>query len=483
MLSIRRKKDYFFLTIAFFCASVMCGEVLYIVSKNIISLTTGFIIGYIAIFLRQLLIGNLYSLYSFYLITSAFFMYDKFIVGPLLGKGVMSVNFVGRYVFPDWVGETFVFIAVISVLTIDILYTIYNVKSNYLIGNSGEKSIYGSDSFVLTDDFYYKLGLTIMCCFIVPIVYKIILQVQYQKSFANYAIANFTGQEDKTPYPWWTKGSGTFFYIGFFLFIYSFPPIKKVKYGYFLFFIMMLTTALKGGRAFFFTYILTLPLLYKKLYNRKLPKFALPLLAILCVGAAIFLGNFRSNITGKLEKGILWEFLDGQTSTMGVPYVYIENHGELPYKHFPFIFNYLLNPIRSKFVNFGNNASDILKQSNNYGGIALYMLNPRAQSMGGGLGLNFLTEAYDFFGYFGVFFWSAILAIIMKLIDCMKYTSKNRKLIVVTILVYQYTLFLPRHSFFGITDHIKYVIMFYILYLFLECRKYIGKIKLKGEII
>ena len=96
MLSIRRKKDYFFLTIAFFCASVMCGEVLYIVSKNIISLTTGFIIGYIAIFLRQLLIGNLYSLYSFYLITSAFFMYDKFIVGPLLGKGVMSVNFVGR---------------------------------------------------------------------------------------------------------------------------------------------------------------------------------------------------------------------------------------------------------------------------------------------------------------------------------------------------------------------------------------------------
>ena len=72
----------------------MCGEVLYIVSKNIISLTTGFIIGYIAIFLRQLLIGNLYSLYSFYLITSAFFMYDKFIVGPLLGKGVMSVNFV-----------------------------------------------------------------------------------------------------------------------------------------------------------------------------------------------------------------------------------------------------------------------------------------------------------------------------------------------------------------------------------------------------
>ncbi len=483
MLSIKRKKDYFSLTIAFFCVSVMCGEVLYIANNNIISLTTGFIIGYIAIFLRQLLIGNLYSLYSFYLITSAFFMYDKFIVGPILGKGVMSINFAGRYVFPDWVGETFVFIAAVSVLTIDILYTIYNVKSNYLIGTSGEKSIYDSDSFIRTDNFYFKLGLIIMGCFIVPLVYKIILQVQHQKSFANYAIANFTGQEDNTQYPWWTKGSGTFFYIGFLLFVYSFPTVKKAKYGYFLFFVMMLVTALKGGRAFFFTYILTLPLLYKKLYNKKLSKSALVLLAVLCICAAILLDNFRSNVSGKLESDFLLEFLDGQTTTMGVPYVYIENHGDLPYKHFPFIFNYLLNPIRSKFISFGNNASDILKQSNNYGGIALYMLNPDAQAMGGGLGLNFLTEAYDCFGYFGVFFWSVILAIIIKSIDCMKYTSKNRKLLVFTILIYQYILFLPRHSFFGITDHIKYVIMFYILYLFLECRKYIGKIRLKGDSI
>ena len=238
---------------------------------------------------------------------------------------------------------------------------------------------------------------------------------------------------------------------------------------------MMMTTALKGGRAFFFTYILTLPLVYKKLYNKKMSNFALIVLALLCIFAAIFLGNFRSNLTGRVEKGMLARFLDGQTTTMGVPYVYIENHGKLPYKHYPYIFTYLVNPIRNHFIHAKKGSFETLKQSNNYGGVALYLLNPRAQSMGGGLGLNFLTEAFDFFGYFGVVFWSALLAVIIKCIDCMKYTEKNRRLYVFTILIYQYTLFLPRHSFFGITDHLKYVVMFYGVYLFLECRKFIFK--------
>lgn len=467
----KNSKNYYFLTLFFFCSCILLGEMFFIITENLLYLTSFFIVGFVLIFIRQILIGNLYSLYTFYLLTSAFFMYDKFILGPCLGKGVMSIDFAGTYSFPDWVGEKFVFIASVSIVVVDFVYTTHKVKGVLFKWNESETKIHTSDSTVKTDDFYLKVGLIIMCVFIFPILYKIVLQIQHQKTFANYAIANFTGQEDTTHYPWWTKGSGVFFYIGFLFFIYSFPPVKKAKYGYILYFLMMFTTALKGGRAFFFTYILTMPLLYKKIYGKTMSKFAMFSLTLLLIAMGIFLGNFRSNISTKVQKGILAEFLYGQTTTMGVPYVYLENHGNIPYKQYPFILTYLVNPIRKHFIHANRGSIEYLKQSNNYGSIALYLINPNLLKVGGGLGLNFLTEAYDFFGVIGVVFWSAILAVVIKLVDFIKYSNKNRWLIVTLFFVYQYTLFLPRHSFFGITDHIKYIIIFYAVYLIIQNRK------------
>lgn len=454
----RQIKNLFFITISFFCTCVMVGDLLYVITGNIIQLTTFFIIGYIALFLRQVINGNLLSLYSFYLLTSSFFMYDKFLVGPYLGKGVMTINFAGSYTFPDWVGEKFVFIASISIIVIDIIYTVFRFKNSEMFSDKVDIDT------VEEKRFYCKLGLIIMSIFIIPILYKIILQIKFQKSFANYAVANFTSQKDTTVYPWWTKGSGTFFTIGFLLFLYSFPSEKKARIGYFLYFLLMFTTAFKGGRAFFFTYLLSIPLLYKKIYNKSLSVFGMFLLGLILIAIGIILGNFRSNLITKVQKGIIANFLYGQTTTMGVPYVYLENNGNIPYKHYPFILTYLINPIRSFFVHANGGIIEKMKQSNNYGTIALYMLNPDLVQNGGGLGLNFLTEAYDCFGYIGVFFWSTLLGLIIKFVDTIKYSNKNRRLIVTVFFVYQYTLFLPRHSFFGITDHLKYIIMFYIVY-------------------
>lgn len=462
-------KDNYYLVLFFFCTCVLLGELIYISTNNLLFLTSFFMVGYISLFLRQVLMKNLYSLYSFYLITSSFFMYDKFIIGPYLGKGVMSINFAGTYSFPDWVGEQFVFIATVSIVTVDIVYATCKVKNN----NSQDiREICGNDNHIETNNFYLKLGLGMMCVFIIPIIYKIVLQIRHQKSFANYAIANFTGQEDTTNYPWWTKGSGTFFIIGFLLFLYSFPSIKKAKYGYTLYFFMMLSTALKGGRAFFFAFILTIPLLLKKIYNKTMSKITVLVITFLLLAMGIFLGNFRSNISTDVKRGILAEFLYGQTTTMGVPYVYLENHGNILYKRYPLILTYLINPIRSYFITQPKRGTlDYLMESNNYGIIALYMLNPKLLKSGGGLGLNFLTESYDFFGIIGVIIWSTLLAIIIKYIDRIRYNNKNRRQIVTIFFVYQYILFLPRHTFFGITDHLKYIIMFYFVLLIIQERK------------
>lgn len=453
----------------------MIGEILYLSTGNILCLTTFFYIGFIAILLRQIVIGNTYSLYTFYLLMSAFFMYNRFILGPYLDKDIMTLNFAGAYSFPPWVGEQFISIATCSIIVMDFVYSKYKVK------NKSYKLI--PPKVVNSVDFnflYYKLGIIIMSIFIIPLVYKIILQVQHQKLFENYAVANFTGQIEPS-FPWWTRGAGAFFYIGFLLFIYSFPAVKKIKYGYFLFFIMMAITALKGGRAFFFTYILSTILIFKKLYGKRLSTLLLIFLPVCLIFVAIFLGNFRNNMSTNLKKGIVGDFLYGQTTTMGVPYVYLEKGGNLPFKQYPYILTYLVQPIKNKLTSRPQNSLERLRQSNNYGTVALYTLNPDLYKVGAGLGLNFLTEAYDFGGYWGVILWSVFLSIIIKTVDCIIYTNKNRLYFIVIFFVYQYILFLPRHTFFGITDSFKYIIGFLVVYWVLERRSYLFKLNEKGK--
>ena len=467
----QRNHSIFFLSISLFCCFVMIGDVLFSFTGNIITLTSSFILGYLFIILRQLLIGNFYSLYSFYLLTSAFFMYDIFLIGPYLGKGVMSIDFAGMYTFPDWVGEKFIFIASFSIIVVDIIYTTYHSNETYLNGDVKYSTNIAPYNRIETNKFYYRFGMILMCIFIIPLIYKIILQVKEQKLYASYSIANFTGIESTINFPWWTRGSGTFFYIGFLLFIYSFPSIRKAKIGYFLYLILLFSTALKGGRAFLFSFVLSLPLLLKKLYNKTISKVSMIFLSIVLIILATYLGNFRTNSNTTLKKGVFANFLYGQTTTMGVPYIYLNNDGNIPYKHYPLILTPLINPIRRKFVTYGVGAIESMKQSNNYGTIELYMINPTAVENGGGLGLNFLTEAYDFLGYIGVFLWSVLLAIIMRFVDSIQYSNKNRRLIVIIFFIYDYILILPRHTFFGIMDHIKYIIMFYIIYYIIEHRK------------
>ncbi|MBO4858769.1 MAG: O-antigen polysaccharide polymerase Wzy [Treponema sp.] len=470
-MRIKYYNEYFYITLSSFLLTVLLGDLLYIHTDNILWLTSFFICGYFFIILRQMLIGNFYTLYCFYLLTSTFFMYDKFILGPLLGKGVLSINFLGTYSFPDWVAEKFVFIAAISITVIEIVYNC-KIKKEIVLEKNNTELIYKKDNTVFTNTFYYKIGMVIMYIFIIPLVYKIILQIQNQKAFSDYAIANFTQHNRKVSFPWWTKGSGTFFYIGFLLFLYSFPSSKKVKFGYFLYFIMMLTTALKGGRAFFFTYLLCIPLIMKKLYRKTLSRMQIVILFFVLCGGAIFLGNFRSNLSMQVKKGELLNFLYGQTTTMGVPYVYINNNGDIPYRHYPFILTNIIRPIQFHFRSINLNPIDYMKVSNNYGLITLYMLNPYAVETGGGLGLNFLTEAYDFFGFIGVVLWSFILALIIKYLDKKRYNNKNRTTFIVDFFIYQYVLFLPRHSFFGIVSELKYIILFFVVYFFLEERNY-----------
>lgn len=405
---------------------------------------------------------KVYTAYFFYILMSFFFMYDRILFYFFDSK---KYNYT-KITFP--IVHTFEYEVVVKFLCISFV-SFFFIHLIYLYHRNGRKEIKRiiPDFFTSgTKDFYKKIGFFLMILSLFPLLYKYYIQINFIKQFPNYAVANFAYEGEGPAFPWWTRGMGTFFILGFLLWLYSTPKQQSFKFGLVLYLIIQAGTSLKGGRAFLFAFVLTIPLLYKKLFNKEFKKGLLIIIAIILVVMAIFVQYFRSNvkIVGDISFfDILASFLYGQGTTIGVPLLYLENQENLPYHNYPFIFAPLVNTLLRR----GGAASlQVIKIINTASLLLTYYVNPKLFFMGNGLGDNFLTEMYDFGGYFGVIFLSVVFAFILRYIDNKK-TFKGFELCFVFYL-YQYILFLPRNSFFGIMQQLKYYVLLFFTILVID---------------
>lgn len=398
---------------------------------------------------------KVYTAYFFYILMSFFFMYDRILFYFFDSKkyNYTKITFPIVHTFDYEIVVKFLCISFVSFFLMHLIYFYSNE-------NKHEKKIKKiiPDFFISrTKGFYKKIGFLLMILSLLPLLYKYYIQINFIKQFPNYAIANFAYEGEGPVFPWWTRGMGTFFIIGFLLWLYSTPEQKNFKFGLILYLIMQAGSSLKGGRAFLFAFVLTIPLLYKKLFNKEFKKGIVIAISIVLIAMAIFVGYFRSNVklAGEISFfDILASFLYGQGTTIGVPLLFLENQKSFPYHNYPFIFAPLVNTVLKRD---GAASLNLIKVVNTASLVLTYYVNPKLYFAGNGLGDNFLTEMYDFDGYFGVVFLSIIFSLILKYIDNRK-TFVGLKLCFI-FYVYQYILFLPRNSFFGIIQQWKYFVL------------------------
>lgn len=403
--------------------------------------------------------GEIYTIYFFYILLSFFFIFDRiflYFINPIKYNW-LRITFPYEHVFPSQIGIKYITISFISFITISIIYFYSKTPKKINICNLQISEEY--------NNCYNKIGMGLMLFSIFPLLYKYYIQVNFIRQFPTYAMANFAYTGPGPVFPIWTRGAGGLFIIGFLLFLYSGGDLKHLKLALFLFFIQQVGNSLKGGRSMLFCYIITVPLLIRKQYNKKLKTSIFIIVGIISILFAIFLQSFRMNSEDNaFDSGFLLSFLNSQTMTIGGPYIYLDNEGHIPYHNYPFIFSPIINLMDGS----GSLEKASLARLGKINSLSLtttYLVSPKMYFQGFGVGQNFLIETYDCGKYLGVILWSVILGILMLIID----RAKPQKGFALCFLfyLYQYTLFLPRNTFFGFLRDMKYiVVLFIILYFF-----------------
>ncbi len=377
-------------------------------SNDLKPMMFGFLISFYYTVLFTIRYYGVLTLYSIFLYTSAFFIYDCFFFTLFYGEDFLLQYFPHRYRFDEKVGFIFIVACYLSVYAMHISYCLFN-KRKYRTAS------------LSTDVNLYKVGVFVMLCFFIPTLVKSIIQFNFIKAHGYTAL--FTDSFSEISYPFWTAGSFIFFISGYCVFLASNPSRKQFLIYTFLCIVVYFSNALKGQRLAIISVSIYCLYYYSRHFNIKISIKKLLLFLCAALSLITLLGTVRSSYGSQKSSQtkmnldeLVANVIYGQTTSRAVPLLVIK--GDLEYHKYPFFISPLFQPILGLIYRGDNGQTDLSAQKfNNISQVTMYNVSKSAHLKGSGYGGAFLAEAYDCFGLLGVMAFSVLLARFLVFID------------------------------------------------------------------
>ncbi|AEE17064.1 O-antigen polysaccharide polymerase Wzy [Treponema brennaborense] len=411
---------------------------------NIYALMTGFLFIFTITVVYAIRYFGIMSLYSIFLYTSTFFLYNCFWFSLFdKSKDFLMQTFPIRHFIDISVGVKFIFCCILLTYVMHITYCLINKKRL-------------KDLQIVKHQLNYeKVGIGIMLIFLLPSIVKLYIQLIYVQKYGYLTV--FTGDLSLIKYPIWTAGANLLFITGYSLFVASNPSKNKfIIYSVLVFFIMIFS-GMKGQRGIVLGPLVGLLYWYFKKYSKKIRIRTLISLFVFIISFTYLLGTIRnlyghnSDVSSSDVRvlDLVSDVLYSQTTSRCVPMKIIE--GDLPYHNYPFIFspffsylNYFLYPSKGQTVVSVEKYNDISQ-------VVMYSISPSAHFAGKGYGGAFIAEAYDCGGFFGIIFWGIILAIFIAFCDFTNLNIRNKYIPFLFLVILNFAM-LPRNRLFTIFD-------------------------------
>jgi hypothetical protein len=397
------------------------------------------------------------SLYTIYLYTAFFFIYSRFYFHVSGYKSFLTIGFPSQHYFSDNVGIIFISVTFVSHYIIDcvICHCTLPGKRNNKIQNYPD---------------FEHWGFALMLSSFPVIIYKLSLRLLYVREYGYTAI--YSGHYPEISLPIWTRGSGTIFFVGYLMVISSCPSKRKYIFSSAIFLIYSFVGSLRGSRGDFITYIITIIYMYQRFYRKKISLKSIMAILLFIITFSVILGVLRE----KKEIGsilylddLLKYFFYDQGNSIGSPLTVIETSGKFKNHPFPFIFSPLVYPFFSALHQNSGQTNILLEKYNDLGSITTYYLSPTAYFNGYGIGRTFIAEMYDCGGFFGIVFWSIMLALLI--LKAEKDFLRSKWCIIFYFGIIKTIIYLPRNVFFAFFDIIPNLLCIILLNIFLHTFK------------
>jgi oligosaccharide repeat unit polymerase len=408
-------------------------------SGDLFPLVVFFVVFYCLTVVKAMFLFGVFSLYSIYLYTSAFFVYSRFIFDLFDFASFLRIRFPVSYTFDNSVGMIFISIIFLSHYIIDIIYTRCFYSKKEIEFRSSDNELFKHYPQI------QSCGICVMFISFPAIMYKLYLQMAFVQAHGYLSV--FNGELAKMPLPFWTSGSGTLFLIGYIMVLFSYPSKRTFVFSSIIFLFYSLTGSLRGSRSQFLTEVIATLYFYIKFYRKKVSLKTVLLLFAFVVIFSIAVSNYtrgKSELTS--TSALLREFFYAQGHTIGVPLTIIESQSEIVYRRFPFILTELLDPFFKIMYPTSGQTRVILEKYNMIGAVVIYKLSPRAYYNGNGLGASIIAEMYDFGGFIGIILWSIIFGLMTYNIDN-HFGNKNVNIPLLWFVV-KTIIYSPRGDFF-----------------------------------
>lgn len=407
------------------------------------------------IFLLAYIDYGFFSVYSIFLFCSAFFIYDSLFFDLINYPGrenFAEIYFPGIHEFSDEVAILFLLYTCIFVFILDTVYRIcvLNNKQKKLFYEVDYKSIFISKVVII--------GMIILLPISVYKLYRIMIymrRVGYVKTILN-------GIPDGV-YPNWTNGIAGVIYSLFLIIIII--PVNKKTYiiASILYLVNCMLKGFSGNRGSFLYPLFAIIIVYLSYFSSKKIKIKyILMLGLISIIFSIFIGNTRNNTKNQniKKENLICDFLISQTNSRAIPLIIID--GNIPYHNYPFIFQPLL---KNKYNNIKDRYEKI-KKTNSIDYLTSFKINRKRTLNGAGLGGAIIGEFIDCGKWFGVIFWTIILAIMIEVLDSIN-TKKRiyRPLLFIMIVNMVHN---PRGYFFKFINDIEYVIFGLFIYLLIS---------------
>lgn len=354
---------------------------------------------------------GLVSLYSIYVYTSAFFMYDCLLLTLIYpDKNFLEQSFPMRYVLSESVGKIFILCCFLASFTSHISYVLYRSS------NKPSAVSYGCNNNLC------KISLIIFFVELFPLVYKIYLQLLFVRNHGFSAV--YTNAFLEMKYPIWCAGAFFIFNSAYYLFLTSNPSKKKFIIITIIYTMVALFNGLKGGRGSIISLLIVVVFLLSKKFNFKFDLKKLISFAILIFVLIAFLTNMRKSYekdnaataTGKIKiSKVIEEILWDQTTSRAVPLLIIR--GGLNNHPYPFVFSPFTSKITSYIYHYAPATKESIMYSNDPSIVLISNVQMYAAITGRGYGSAFLGEAYECFGYMGIIFFYSLLSCVIGYLD------------------------------------------------------------------
>ena len=392
--------------------SLLYFDIAYLLMKNFVLFFN------LILIIRSYRNNGILSIYSLFISFCLFFLYARIFFDLIGYRPLTYYNFGKRITWNENVIYQFLHYSFIFLIAIDFSYYISKPKK---IAN--KKFIENKSSKRVTYFFFFF--------FLLIFSYKCYLDIQAIHSMGYTAIIS----EIRINYPFWTKASGTLFYISFYMLLMHKLSKKETIIIFFLYAIVSALSGLKGARAAFF-----LPIVFSLFYlsKKQYIKITISKLTMLVCLAIVFIfiitfsrGESLDHI--KSFKDIFYYVFYNQTQTFNLPIFYLEH------KHFcqenrsiPYIFSDTLH-IYNSFFSTGSNV--------------IHKFTGLPNGMG--LGESLFLELLDLHFIYSIIF-CLYIGYIIKFVECNFF--RNRTLLPIFCCFVSSAFYMPRNTMFSFLD-------------------------------